>query len=203
MDHHENKPETSPVTLEDLLKLKRHEKPDDAFWNTFEKDFKKRTLQELVTRPSLRQAFAQWLANSGSRWIPATAVAAVAVIFTNNTLVTSVATHTAHEPIDTALAASQDAVEAPVTQSPVSELAVIESATSTEDMASVWEDAQAEYDVDVIIATSSSENATRTFSTDFTPDTIGGVRAVRASYAEDAFTTHVATLHPSSFRLGM
>ena len=36
------------ITLEDILKLKRQEKPTAEFWNRFERDLQQRTLQALV-----------------------------------------------------------------------------------------------------------------------------------------------------------
>lgn len=42
------------IVLEDLLKLKRQEKPDQAFWDNFNKQLHEKTLQELVySRPSI------------------------------------------------------------------------------------------------------------------------------------------------------
>lgn len=38
----------NPVTVEALLRLKRHECPDDAFWDKFDRDFERRRLQALV-----------------------------------------------------------------------------------------------------------------------------------------------------------
>ena len=47
MDAKKNKSET-PVRLEDLLKLKRNEKPGEVFWEKFDNDLKAKTLQALV-----------------------------------------------------------------------------------------------------------------------------------------------------------
>lgn len=41
---------SSSVSLESLLKLKRCEQPDDAFWDSFEKDFHRRRLNSLVEK---------------------------------------------------------------------------------------------------------------------------------------------------------
>lgn len=48
-----NKNPQKKILLEDLLKLKRQEKPDQAFWDKFNKELHKKTLQELVYKPSL------------------------------------------------------------------------------------------------------------------------------------------------------
>lgn len=41
------------VTLEELLQVKRHEKPDPEFWNSFENNFERRRLNALVERKSI------------------------------------------------------------------------------------------------------------------------------------------------------
>lgn len=50
MDHQPN--HEKPVTLESLLRLKRHEKPAPEFWSTFEREFKQRQLLASVKRES-------------------------------------------------------------------------------------------------------------------------------------------------------
>lgn len=47
----------SKVTIEELLKLKKHEQPDDAFWNRFEKDLQRKTLKTLIKQPSFKEKF--------------------------------------------------------------------------------------------------------------------------------------------------
>lgn len=49
----QNRNSEKKVTLEDLLKLKKAEKPDDIFWESFDKQLKEKTLQTLVCKPSL------------------------------------------------------------------------------------------------------------------------------------------------------
>lgn len=46
---HENSQETQ-ISLEQLLRLKRHEKPGDAFWEKFDRELEKKRLQAMVTR---------------------------------------------------------------------------------------------------------------------------------------------------------
>lgn len=51
----EQKPQTEAtpkVTVENLLKLKRHEQPSGAFWNQFDRELEKKRLQAMVTRES-------------------------------------------------------------------------------------------------------------------------------------------------------
>lgn len=42
------------ISVEALLKLKRLERPDDRFWETFERDFERRRLQALAARSNWR-----------------------------------------------------------------------------------------------------------------------------------------------------
>lgn len=50
----EKQTDQSSVTVESLLKLKKNERPDEAFWQEFESSFQRRRLRELVGRQSLR-----------------------------------------------------------------------------------------------------------------------------------------------------
>lgn len=52
-DLHAQTQDAQKVTLEQLLKLKRCEKPDAAFWEQFDRELQQRTLQSLVRDPSL------------------------------------------------------------------------------------------------------------------------------------------------------
>lgn len=45
------------IVLEDLLKIKRHERPSDIFWEKFDEQLHQRTLEELVYKPSLFSRF--------------------------------------------------------------------------------------------------------------------------------------------------
>ncbi len=55
----ENQNNDQPVTVEDLLRLKRHEQPDEAFWAQFDRELHQKTLRTLVKqRPSTRSLWA-------------------------------------------------------------------------------------------------------------------------------------------------
>ena len=45
-----NNAQTKEVKVEDLLRLKRSERPDEAFWNTFDRELHQRMLQTLVKK---------------------------------------------------------------------------------------------------------------------------------------------------------
>jgi hypothetical protein len=64
-----------PIQLEQLLRLKRAEKPDDAFWEQFDRELHGRMLRTLVNSESQPGAWFNWLR---SRWIQAGAVGACA-----------------------------------------------------------------------------------------------------------------------------
>ncbi len=48
--HNSHQNHQKEVKVEDLLRLKRAERPDDAFWNTFDKELHQRMLQTLVKK---------------------------------------------------------------------------------------------------------------------------------------------------------
>ena len=49
MPKHSQQPETD-IDLDQLLRLKRSERPDDAFWSQFDRELHQRMLQTLVKR---------------------------------------------------------------------------------------------------------------------------------------------------------
>lgn len=198
MNHEKSEVESNPITLEDLLKLKRHETPDTAFWATFEKNLKKRTLKELVTRPSVRESIKLWFAQSGYRWIlsGSAATAAIAISFTSFQVAPTLAENNQapeQAPTDTQLAAIEDPAQ-PIAQT---DLEISPIAPSSD-----WEEAKADFTVDVIVAANVSDNP-QTYSTDLSTDTLAASFAEPVSYAEDVFISNIATLSPNSFRLGM
>lgn len=52
MNNFDKNPEKC-LTIEDLLKIKRHEKPDAIFWEKFDNQLREKTLEKLVYRPSI------------------------------------------------------------------------------------------------------------------------------------------------------
>jgi len=55
-------PHHSPLTLEDLLRLKRAERPSPEFWSRFEKELRQKQLAALIERRPWWQSFPQYLA---------------------------------------------------------------------------------------------------------------------------------------------
>jgi hypothetical protein len=69
------------VTLEDLLRLKRAERPPPAFWTEFERDLRQKQLAALVERRSWWHGFAAVYGRFGRLGIPLGATAIFAVTF--------------------------------------------------------------------------------------------------------------------------
>ena len=65
------------VSLEDLLRIKRAERPDEAFWNRFDKELHERTLQALVKKDPW---FVQLLRGLSGKMAQTTAIGAVAAV---------------------------------------------------------------------------------------------------------------------------
>lgn len=67
------------VTLEDLLKLKRCEKPSESFWKNFDRELQQKTLQVLVEKPSWSVRVSDAVL---AYFRPAIAVTSMAAVFT-------------------------------------------------------------------------------------------------------------------------
>lgn len=55
--NHNQDQDNQKVTIEDLLKLKRLEKPSDAFWNRFDRELQEKTWSALVAKVSIWERF--------------------------------------------------------------------------------------------------------------------------------------------------
>ena len=73
--------ETNRVTLENLLRLKRHERPLSEFWEDFDVELKERTLQSVVRKKTWFAAFQACLVNPWTFCISASAVALAFLIY--------------------------------------------------------------------------------------------------------------------------
>ncbi len=155
------------INLEDLLRLKRSERPSDQFWNEFDRELHQRMLQTLVKKDPW---YLQVLRVFSGRILQSAAVVAAAVLvamivvrpaFQSTVLPTSVAD---------AQAPAVDVLGAPV-EVAMTALTLAE-ATSLPN-----------YDTDVISATSSDVNFVRDF---------GMEQMHVASYAASAYSTDSA-----------
>jgi len=79
MMNHENK---RPVTLEDLLRLKRAERPSAEFWNNFDRELRAKQLAAIVEKRPWWQTFARAFAGLSRYHVPlgATAILALTMI---------------------------------------------------------------------------------------------------------------------------
>jgi len=78
-DHQFNPP--SRVTLEDLLRLKRAERPPPEFWAEFERELRKKQLAALVERKSWWHELAAAYSRFGRMRLPLGAIAVLALMF--------------------------------------------------------------------------------------------------------------------------
>ncbi len=77
--------ENSPkINLERLLKLKKAERPDPAFWDGFQKEFRQRQLQTLMDGVSVWSRLSQFLLARGRLLVPLSGLAVVLFVFLLN-----------------------------------------------------------------------------------------------------------------------
>ena len=69
------------VTLEDLLRLKQHERPLDEFWDDFEVEFKERTLRSVVRKKSWFSVFRSCLVNPWTFCVSGSAAALAFLLY--------------------------------------------------------------------------------------------------------------------------
>ena len=104
----------SQVTLEELLKLKRHEEPQPAFWEQFDRDLERRRLRALVVSDAERTGsfFSGW--RRGMAWASGSLAAAAAVGFAVLQRAPQIAGSMAEKPTQTELVAVNAEPDAPV-----------------------------------------------------------------------------------------
>lgn len=187
------------VTLEQLLQVKRCEQPSAEFWDTFESEFKARTVRELVKKPTVRDRVVAALSTAFTRWVPASAVAAIALsagwLALDSRADSSQTGFVASEQVQRAQAnAAQGhmSVSASTDRPGASQAGVIDTAALL---------AASDFTVDVVASPEEQRDAH--FQTDFLPDVVAAQDHARMSYAEDVISSGIATLHSASFVLGM
>lgn len=120
--------EAEKTTLEELLSLKQHERPDDAYWARFERELHAKPWQKMVTRPVWwRRAWSR-VQESMHPALPIASTATLAIIGYWGVTMTSTAelspANTSPAPMVAAVeapaAASEPAVEAPAQALPES-----------------------------------------------------------------------------------
>ena len=78
-------PQKSPkINLEGLLKLKKAERPDPAFWDQFQKEFRQRQLQTVMVRESVWSRLPQLIMARSRLLVPLSGLAVVLFVFLLN-----------------------------------------------------------------------------------------------------------------------
>lgn len=166
------------VSVEDLLKLKRAEKPSNEFWARFERDLQQKQLQALV-RPSLWERARSVFSSPRGSWRASTAVvggAAVAAICVFAFLITFDELETNPEEI--------------VFNREVEVQKVVSSEMEVEEKVKIEETVVRSGGAFFIVdALRPGETTIETFRTVANPETWTGERANSASYAVNTFTT--------------
>jgi hypothetical protein len=92
MDQESNLQSHNKVTVEELLQLKKYEKPDDKFWNKFDRELQRKTLQTLVKPTSIRERILNAITSIPVKSIsavPAMALLALSIIPASNLFLSS------------------------------------------------------------------------------------------------------------------
>ena len=76
----QNKVSDKPIKLEDLLKLKKAEKPDSAFWDSFERELHEKAMKTVVCKPSLHSRIFPLILNITAQFKQAIPISALAIL---------------------------------------------------------------------------------------------------------------------------
>jgi hypothetical protein len=158
------------ITLEELLRLKRHERPGAEHWARFDRELNEKVWRTLV-QPPTRESWLAALWGHRARWMVAGVAAVAAVFFPwTDRIATPVATN--RQPITSpVLAQAAAAVEPQVSNEPVRVAAVL-STTKNSDLALADAPAQfAESTLDTSMSPAGRQKvpATVTFAADKLP----------------------------------
>ena len=170
MAKHPNEPQTE-INLEDLLRLKRSERPSDEFWSDFDRELHQRMLQTLVKKDPW---YLQVIRGLSGRMAQSAGIAAAAAMVAM-LVVRPVFIGTAPSGVSVAENAAVESVAAPV-EVAMSELSYSEATSSA---------SARDYGIDVISAGETSRDAG--FKRDF------GMESIQlASYDTVAYSTDSA-----------
>ena len=167
------------IKIEELLRLKRHEKPDDAFWGQFDRELHQRMLHTLVKKDPLYLQILRGLTGRAAQTVGlAGAAAAFAfVAVTQNGEVGS--------PVSAGVSVASAAAEHPVTQ--MTQVAAQEFDTLAEVVVGVKD-----YAIDAITAELAEDYYQRDFGMD---------RMQVASFDSDAYSVQDAASRSSGSNL--
>lgn len=165
------KPTNSEIKVEELLRLKRHEKPDDAFWGQFDRELHQRMLHTLVKKDPLYLQILRGLTGRAAQTV-GLAGAAAAFAFVS---VTQTADMNPSTPVGLTLAS---AAAEPVAQVATADLKALVEVAGVKD-----------YAIDAITADAAEDSYQRDFGMD---------RMQVASFDSDAYSVEDAMSRPAS-----
>lgn len=120
------------VTLEDLLRLKRAERPPEQFWATFETELRSKQLAAAVEKPRWWFGLPRWFAGISRYQMPLGAAAALAVTF--------LVVRDYREPGLEAVTLSGSAADVPAMEGPAERVVEVESLAAYSPMESSAQD---------------------------------------------------------------
>ena len=183
------------LTLEELLRLKKHEQPDPSFWESFETELKARTVRELVKKPCPRERLSAAISFFLTRLLPASGAGAALLLAlflqSGSGWTSALLLESASPTLDGIQAVSQN--EPGATESSFA------NQGSSMDTAALL--AASDFAVDIISSPQADREAS--YKTDFLPDVLASQNTERASYTEDVISVNLASISPASFILGM
>jgi hypothetical protein len=171
------------ITVEALLQIKRNERPQGEFWDSFEQDFHRRRLNALVERPAWRDYLFHPAFKAMALAMPALLLVALAVVWENEEIV-------APSP----LVVSRD-VEQPAMNKPVARVDI-----SREEYASLMDagSATSQFVVDAIQTSNKSSHFRKVL---YTP-AIRLSAPTGASYVRDNMSSSAYKVTTADMRLG-
>jgi len=171
------------ITVEALLQIKRNERPQGEFWDSFEQDFHRRRLNALVERPAWRDYLFQPAFKAMAIGLPALLLVALAVVWEAEEAVTP-----------SPLIVSRDA------ELPVAEKSLRQTDTSGEAFASLVDTgtATSQFVVDAIQTSNKSSQFRKVL---YTP-AIRLSAPTGASYVRDSMSSSAYKVTTADMRLG-
>jgi hypothetical protein len=143
------KSQKEQIELEDLLKLKRHESPNEDFWKQFDQDFERRRLQALLSEESdsVNERSFAWIGKLFAGGAGLAAASAVVVLFGFQSSALNLAFFKSGSDAQTAAVGQSSIMEMEVAMAPREEVSLaIVSARNNERLAR-------EYDAEFILDT--------------------------------------------------
>jgi len=161
------------ISLEDLLRFKRAERPDQAFWEQFDQELHQRMMQTLVKKDSW---YAQVLSALTGRFAQSTAVAAAAVLALVVVRPAFIASNESGQPVPVRLTSAAAGSQAEAVKEPAATRALV---------------AEADYSIEGL--TAASDAGTDAVTRDFGMDPMHVASYDKSAYAADMALSGLAT----------